>query len=181
MRYLAIYKSSNGEEFSAPLTVHSGQWMLHTAFGLRSFDYSMQETGSPSGFIEFFELRLEAPAGLRACDFVALDTEMRRKVRVPKKPVEQPVQKVNAESDSVPNFPRINGETDRAYLQRIAAETDAFDRRVRTEERREIISQSSPNRKRVAEAVAAKTLGEEDLRLRRPRGRGGYVEVERQN
>jgi len=180
MRYLAIYKSSNGEEFSAPLTVHSGQWMLHTSFGLRSFDYFIQESESPSGFIEFSDLRLEAPAGLRACDFIALGTEMRRKVRVPKKPAE-PVQKMNTESDSVPNFPRINGETDRAYLQRVASETDALDRKIRTEERRTIISQNSPNRKRVAEAQAAKTLGEEDLRLRRPRGRGGYVEVERQN
>jgi hypothetical protein len=180
MQYLAIYKSSNGEEFSAPLTVHSGQWMLHTALGLRSFDYFIQESESPSGFIEFFDLRLEAPAGLRACDFVALDTEMRRRVRVPEKPA-KPIQKVNSESDSMPSLARLDGESDRAYLQRVAAETDAFDRRVRTEERREIISQSSPNRKRVAEAVAAKTLGEEDLRLRRPRGRGGYVEVEKQN
>jgi len=180
MQYLAIYKSSNGEEFSAPLTVHSGQWMLHTSFGLRSFDYFIQESESPSGFIEFFDLRLEAPAGLRACDFVALDTEMRRRVRVPEKPAE-PVQKVTTESDSMPSLSRLDGESDRVYLQRVAAETDAFDRRVRTEDRRTIQNQSSPNRKRSAEAQAAKTLGEEDLRLRRPRGRGGYVEVERQN
>jgi hypothetical protein len=155
--------------------------MLHTTLGLRAFDYSIPEQASPSGFIEFFDLQLEAPAGLRACDFVALDTEMRRKVRVPQKPVEESVQKVNTEPDSTPRFPRLNGETDRAYLQRIAAETDALDRKIRTEDRRTIISQSSPSRKQSAVANAAKTLGEEDLRLKRPRGRGGYVEVEKQN
>jgi hypothetical protein len=103
---------------------------------------------------------------------------MRRKVRVPKKPAE-PVQKVNSESDSMPSLSRLDGESDRVYLQRVAAETDAFDRRARTEERREIISQSSPNRKRVAEAVAAKTLGEEDLRLKRPRGAGAGIQIEK--
>jgi len=153
--------------------------MLPTTLGPRAFDYSIPEQASPSGFIEFSDLQLEAPAGLRACDFVALDTEMRRKVRVPKKPVEQPVQKVNTESDSVPSFPRCDGETDQAYLQRVASERDALDRKIRTEERRTIISQSSPNRKRVAEAVAAKSLGEEELRLKRPRGAGAGIQIEK--
>jgi hypothetical protein len=180
MHYIANYLASDGAVYSCPLQLISKKWMLATAHGPREFTYELQESASPSGWLTFHELTLEAP-NLRPCDFADAFYRMKSVVPVPQKPPEQLVQKVNAESDSMPSFSRLEGESDRVYFQRIALETDALDRKIRTEDRRTIQSQSSPSRKQNAVANAAKTLGEEDLRLRRPRGRGGYVEVEKQN
>jgi hypothetical protein len=177
MRYIANYLASDSTVYSCPLQLINKKWMLATAYGPREFTYELEDSASPSGFLTFHQLTLEAP-NLRPCDFADAFYRMKSVVPVPQKPAE-PVQKVNTELDSVPNFPRLDGETGSAYLQRVASERDALDRKIRTEERRTIISQSSPNRKRVAEAVAAKSLGEEELRLKRPRGAGARIQIEK--
>jgi hypothetical protein len=151
--------------------------MLATAYGPREFTYELEDSVSPSGFLTLHELSLEAP-NLRPCDFADAFYRMKSVVPVPQKPTEL-VQKVNTESDSVPSCSRLDGESDRVYFQRIALETDALDRKIRTEDRRTIQSQSSPSRKRVAEAVAAKSLGQEELRLKRPRGAGAGIQIEK--
>lgn len=181
MKYIANYVSSDGVGFSCPLTLINKKWMLATAYGPREFIYELEDSASPSGFLAFHELTLDAP-NLRPCDFTDSLYHMKSIVPVPQKP-SQPVQKVNAESDSVPSFPRLDGETDRAYFQRVATEKDALDRKIRTEERKTIISQSSPSRKQNAVANAAKTLAEEDLRMQASRGSrygGNGIQIEKQ-
>ena len=177
MRYIANYLASDGAVYSCPLQLINKKWVLATAHGPREFTYDLEESASPSGWITFHELTLEAP-NLRPCDFADAFYRMKSVVPVPQKP-SQAVQKVNSETDSMLSLSRLDGESDRAYLQRVASETDALDRKIRTEDRRTIQSQSSPNRKRVAEAVAAKTLGEGELRLKRPRGAGAGILIEK--
>jgi hypothetical protein len=178
MRYKALYRGSTGEIFNAPLTVHHGRWVLDTAFGLREFTYFIEDSDSPSGWIEFYDLELDAPQ-LRGCDFAEAVYRMRSKVRVPTKPAEPVVQKTDDQPDAVPKFPRLDGESNLAYLQRVAREKDAFDKKIRTKVRQTTMDFSVPDAKRIAQANAAKAIGEESLRVKKPRGGGGGFEVEK--
>jgi hypothetical protein len=155
--------------------------MLQTTQGLRAFDYSISEQASPSGFIEFFELRLEAPAGLRACDFSALHEQMVRKVRVPQKPSSpaEPVQEVDTTPDT--GKLHIDNTVPGSRLQKLQsafAFKEMEQRGQREKERRAIQNQNQPSASAVAQAKehAAQTLHD-----RRPRGGGGYFEVEKKN
>jgi hypothetical protein len=80
-----------------------------------------------------------------------------------------------------PKFPRHDGESDRDYFQRVAREKDAFDKKIRMEVRQTTMDFRVPDAKRIAQANAAKAIGEGSLRVKKPRGGGGGFEVEKKN
>lgn len=95
IKYEAIYRDTKDKSIPAYVcpVVWDGastSWMLQTFNGRKPIVYYIPADDAPSGLIEFVDYKLTADQGIRACDVMAADTEMRRNLPRPAKPAVKP-------------------------------------------------------------------------------------------
>jgi hypothetical protein len=83
----AVYRDRDGSQFSYPLVKTPSGWKLS---GLVDVVFYLREPTAVGGLIEFVDYVLEAPPGIRGCDYIQINNAWRVQLPWPQKPAEPP-------------------------------------------------------------------------------------------
>src|SRR6266851_8382140 len=154
----AVYQDKDGNQFSYPVVKTANGWKLS---GLVDIVFYLTEATAAGGLIEFVDYVLEAPAGLRGCDYIQINNAWRVQLPWPQPPATPPTP-TNVETDSRIHVER--GSNWAGHKQAFAEQRLAEERRVRDQARQEIQNVLADP----AKVAAARELNAQILRARRP-------------
>ncbi len=166
----AVYQDKDGNQFSYPVVKTANGWKLS---GLVDIVFYLTEATAAGGLIEFVDYVLEAPPGIRGCDYIQINNAWRVQLPWPQKPAEPPT---TTDTKEDPKLHVERGSNWAAQKQAYAEQRLAQERRNRDQARAEITNQPPDPYK----VQAARELNAQILHQMRPRGRGVGLVIEKE-
>jgi hypothetical protein len=146
----AVYRDSDGYEYKVPVIKTSQRWKLRTPLGDRNIEFYL--LSADNSVISFHEYRLQAPKGIRPCDYLQAFNAWIVQLSVPQRPANAPETQKKSEDTRLHIEPKRPGQSSFSQLQEAGARAEAHYRANRERERQQAQREMQPSSDQIQQA-----------------------------